>query len=193
MGNPMNTYTHNTHRNAAFTLIEILIVVVILGILAAVVIVQISGMRADAERSAFISSGQIFQEAAYRYFLDNGAFPPDRRSGRLPDGFGDYITSQSWERLTPIDGLWDMEADSYGLTPRPWASTSRAAPATGRMTPTCRRSTPLSTMATLPPAYSASWPVGGTTLSSRNEIARPTASTRSHSATRSCCSRWSCR
>lgn len=116
MGNPMNTYTHNTHRNAAFTLIEILIVVVILGILAAVVIVQISGMRADAERSAFISSGQIFQEAAYRYFLDNGAFPPDRRSGRLPDGFGDYITSQSWERLTPIDGLWDMEADSYGLT-----------------------------------------------------------------------------
>jgi len=112
----MNTYTHNRHRNAAFTLIEILIVVVILGILAAVVIVQISGMRADAERSAFISSAQIFQEAAYRFYLDNGAYPRDRRSGRLPDGFGDHVTSQSWERRTPIDGLWDMEADSYGLT-----------------------------------------------------------------------------
>ncbi len=102
-------------RNAAFTLIEVLIVVLILGILAAVVIVQITGMRTDAERAAFISSGQIFQEAAYRYFLDNNDFPEDRRSGRLPDGFGDYVTSQSWERRTPIDGLWDMESDSYGF------------------------------------------------------------------------------
>jgi len=59
-----------------------LIVVLILGILAALVLVQISGMRADAERAAFISSGQIFQEAASRYFLDNGAFPRDRRSGK---------------------------------------------------------------------------------------------------------------
>ena len=112
----MNTHTKNTNRIAAFTLIEILIVVLILGVLASVVIVQISGMRTEAERSAFISSGQIFQEAAYRYYIDNKAFPPDVRSGRLPDGFGDYITSRSWESRTPIDGLWDMEANSYGLT-----------------------------------------------------------------------------
>ena len=91
-----------------FTLIEILIVVVILGILAGVVMAQINGLHEDAERAAFISSGQIFQEAAYRYYLDNGSFPEGRRSGRLPDGFGDYVTSQSWERATPIGGLWDM-------------------------------------------------------------------------------------
>ena len=115
----MNTYTHNMRRHASargFTLIELLIVVLILGILAAVVIVQFAGMREEADRAAFISSGHIFQEAAYRYFLDNGEFPEDRRSGRLPDGFGDYITSQMWEQRTPIDGLWDMEADTYGVT-----------------------------------------------------------------------------
>ena len=99
-----------------FTLIEILIVVVILGILASVVMAQISGLHEDAEQAAFISSGQIFQEAAYRFYLDTGAYPEKRASGKLPDGFGYYITSQQWVGGTPIGGLWDMAADQYGFT-----------------------------------------------------------------------------
>ena len=98
-----------------FTLIEILIVVVILGILASVVMAQINGLHEDAERAAFISSGQIFQEAAYRFFLDTGSYPEKRPSGKLPDGFGYYVTSQQWEGGTPIGGLWQMAAGQYGL------------------------------------------------------------------------------
>ncbi len=112
----MNTHTQKHETATGFTLIEILIVVVILGILAAVVMVKITGLREDAERAAFISSGQIFQKAAYRYYLDNGSYPEEQGSGKLPDGFGYYVTSQSWESGTPIGGLWDMAADSYGFT-----------------------------------------------------------------------------
>ena len=143
----MNTDQQHNATAAGFTLIEILIVVVILGILAAVVIVQFTGLRDDAERAAFISSGQIFQEAAYRYCLDNGSFPEGRRSGRLPDGFGDYVTSQSWERATPIGGLWDMASDSYGLVSSLGVHFKNGT-GPGRMTRTCSRSMPVSTTGT---------------------------------------------
>jgi len=112
----MNTHTQQHKRATGFTLIELLIVVVILGILASVVIGQVNGISDNAQRAAFISSGQIFQEAAYRYYLDNGSYPENRGSGKLPDGFGYYITSQQWKKGTPIGGLWDMSFDQYGLT-----------------------------------------------------------------------------
>ena len=112
----MNTHTREHATATGFTLIELLLVVVILGILAGVVIGQVNAISEDAQRSAFISSGQIFQEAAYRYYLDNGSYPENRASGKLPDGFGYYITSQQWESGTPIGGLWDMSFDQYGVT-----------------------------------------------------------------------------
>ena len=101
---------------AGFTLLEILIVVVILGILAAIVIVQVVDAREDAERTAFMTCGRIFAEAAARYHLDNGVYPEDSGSGTLPDGFGDYITSNQWEGGTPIGGVWDSENNSFGIT-----------------------------------------------------------------------------
>ena len=74
----------------AFTLIEILIVVVILGVLAAIVIPQFTDVTGESQRTAFVNSAQIFVAAAKRYELDYGEYP-DAGHGKLPDGFGDYI------------------------------------------------------------------------------------------------------
>ncbi len=98
-----------------FTLIEILIVVVILGVLAAIVIPQFTDASEDAQRQAFITSGLTFAKAAVRFQLDTGAYPEDSGSGTLPAGFGDYITYNQWVGGTPIGGVWDSENNSFGI------------------------------------------------------------------------------
>lgn len=110
-----STYNNSNMRTRGFTLIEILIVVVILGILAGTVIMQVRGAREDAERVAFISSGRIFAEAAARYHLKNGNFPNDTMPGELPDGFSEYINYNKWLAPTPIGGQWDAELNEDGL------------------------------------------------------------------------------
>jgi len=99
----------------AFTLIEILVVVVILGLLAAIVIPQFSDFTGDTQRAAFVSSARIFVAAAKRYELDYGEYPAAKH-GELPDGFGDYIQSNKWESLTPIGGDWEAKLNTGGVT-----------------------------------------------------------------------------
>ena len=111
-----NTPTTRFARDRGFTLIELLIVMVIMGVLASLVIAQFRDSKDDAARTAFVSSGRTFIEAAQRYQLDNGDFPEDSASGSLPAGFGDYVQSNYWEGGTPIGGVWDSEKDSFGIT-----------------------------------------------------------------------------
>lgn len=99
----------------AFTLLEILIVVVILGVLASLVIPQFTGTTGDAQRTAFLNSGRIFSAAAKRYELDYGVYPASK-AGQLPDGFGDYIQSNRWLAATPLGGKWEARVNKAGVT-----------------------------------------------------------------------------
>jgi len=99
----------------AFTLIEILVVVVILGLLAAIVIPQFSDFTGETKRAAFVSSARIFVAAAKRYELDYGEYP-EAGHGELPDGFGEYIQSNNWEGATPIGGEWEARLNTGGVT-----------------------------------------------------------------------------
>ncbi len=101
---------------AGFTLIEILIVVVILGILAAIVIPQIAGMSEEARRSSFAASVKKFAEAVERFRIENGTYPEDASSGVIPAGFDEYILQSNYERPTPLGGVWDTELNSMGVT-----------------------------------------------------------------------------
>jgi len=113
----MNTQHYNSNATRhGFTLMEVLIVVMILGVLAAIVITQFAGATDDAQRTAFIANGRIFREQAKHFQLDNGVYPEDASSGSLPDGFGYYVQQNKWEGGTPIGGVWDAERDSFGLT-----------------------------------------------------------------------------
>ena len=74
------------HANApgAFTLVEILIVVVILGILAAIVVPQFANATQDSARAAFVSELRVFTDAAEYYAVREGAYIPDGGSGQCP-------------------------------------------------------------------------------------------------------------
>jgi len=98
-----------------FTLIEILIVVVILGVLAAIVLPQFVGVTGDVERATFVADVRIFANCARRYMLDTGGYLEDSASGVCPAGFEPYMQEAKWEEITPIGGLWDAELDSFGI------------------------------------------------------------------------------
>ncbi len=65
-----------------FTLVELMVVVVIIGILAAVAIPQFAGIIDNSKLKADIATGKTIKDAIDRYYVDNGAYP-----------FGTTITS----------------------------------------------------------------------------------------------------
>ena len=94
-----------------FTLVEILIVVVILGILAAIVIPSFANATEDSRKTAFAQELRIFRDAILLYEVDHGEMPPDGGSGTVPSGLETYVNVPQWQNGTPIGGVWDNETD----------------------------------------------------------------------------------
>ena len=66
---------HASRGNAGFTFIEIMVVVAILAILAALVVPRIMGRTDDAKRTAAKVQIRNLEGALQLYKLDNGVFP----------------------------------------------------------------------------------------------------------------------
>ncbi|MGB0767534.1 MAG: type II secretion system protein [Phycisphaeraceae bacterium] len=98
-------------RRTGFTLMEILIVVVILGILAAIVIPSFASATEDTRKNAFVQDLRQFESGILRYEIDNGEYPPDGGSGSVPLGLESYVDVGKWTDGTPIGGVWDNETD----------------------------------------------------------------------------------
>lgn len=97
-----------------FTLVEILIVVAILGILAALVIPGYVGAMDETARGAFIADLKTFGDAAALYYARTGEYLEDADPGVLPTGFDEYIDEERWTNGTPIGGAWDVEQYDAG-------------------------------------------------------------------------------
>ena len=84
-----------THRNAGFTLIEVLLVVAILGMLAGVVVVSFRGRDKSARIAATRTSISAISLALDLYEVDNGTLPPTlqglMQSAGEPNWNGPYI------------------------------------------------------------------------------------------------------
>jgi len=78
-------------RSRAFTLVEILIVVVILGILSAVVVPQFTGATNDAQRTATLDQLVKLREAIDLYHVRNNAHYPNIVAGTGPAAWGELI------------------------------------------------------------------------------------------------------
>jgi prepilin-type N-terminal cleavage/methylation domain-containing protein len=99
-----------------FTLVEILIVIVILGILAAVVVPAFSGVTDEARKGAFIRDLKTYADAIEIYTARTGYFVGDSSSGQFPPELEGYLDAAEWERGTPIGGEWDVELMEQGIT-----------------------------------------------------------------------------
>ncbi|HMO25035.1 MAG TPA: type II secretion system protein [Tepidisphaeraceae bacterium] len=98
-----------------FTLVEILIVVVILGVLATIVIAQVAVSTDDTRATTFTSQLKTFLTAEAVYRERTGEYLEDASSGVIPEGFESYIDRDKWENGTPIGGVWDAQADEDGI------------------------------------------------------------------------------
>ncbi len=68
------------NKRAGFTLIEVLLVVIIIGILAAVVVPKFAGRGKEAQINACKTSIANISTAINLYEVDNGSFPPTLQS-----------------------------------------------------------------------------------------------------------------
>lgn len=64
-----------TRRNSAFTIVELLIVIVVIGILAAITIVAYNGVQTRAENTKTINAVGAYARALQSYAAINGAYP----------------------------------------------------------------------------------------------------------------------
>ncbi len=99
-----------------FTLVEILIVVVILGILASMVVPQFASAADEARRGAFCEAMRRMTQAVEVYYVRTGDFPADGASGVVPSGMGAYFRAADYQAPTPIGGVWDTERNELGIT-----------------------------------------------------------------------------
>lgn len=62
-------------KNSGFTIVELLIVIVVIGILAAIVIVAYTGITANANRSAIVSEMKQWEKLFSLYKVQYGSYP----------------------------------------------------------------------------------------------------------------------
>lgn len=82
-------------QTRGFTIVELLIVIVVIGILAAITIVAFSGVQARARDTARVSKIEAIADAIELYRIDNGQYPPIQ-DGQGVEGTGCGSATDNW-------------------------------------------------------------------------------------------------
>ena len=108
----------------AFTLVEILIVVIILGILAGIVIPQFGSFTEDANTSRLTSDLRMIRGQISQFYFDHGYYPGDNSAGK--DG-SSYDAAQFITDLTgATNGIGGEQCGPYmdSFPVNPFANTN---------------------------------------------------------------------
>ncbi len=116
----------------AFTLIELMVVVVIIGILAAIAIPRYRDITLKANAAAIVADTRVIVHAAQLYLADNGHYPQDGWWGEVPPDLAPYLPEDfSFSRAPELDvmysldnAMYPVEMGSYARSVGMWVSVS---------------------------------------------------------------------
>jgi type IV pilus assembly protein PilA len=98
-----------------FTLVEIMIVVAIIGLLAAIALPMFAKARQRSQRRRFINDIQKAADAFLLYSFENASYPPDRFPGQIPPGMETYLPKMDFTAPTVLGGRWDWDNGQFGF------------------------------------------------------------------------------
>lgn len=97
-------------RSSAFTIIEVIVVVVVLGILAAVAVPRFLGAQQDTAVAAAAEDLKAIELALDMYHATNAAYPPDvNRTKPVPQLDPYFKIPNPFAKPCPIGGVYDWE------------------------------------------------------------------------------------
>lgn len=99
-----------SHANPrGFTLVEIMVVVVIIGLLAALAIPAFQRNQRSAQNTRAINDFRIFVQAFEIYNTQTGSWPADSGGGVVPTGMSGDFKVDTWSANTTIGGRWNWD------------------------------------------------------------------------------------
>jgi type IV pilus assembly protein PilA len=98
-------------HDSAFTLVEIMIVVVIIGLLAAMAIPAFQRSRLNSQAARIANDFRQFEAAFQRYNLENGGWPAAAGAGVVPTGMSQYLPA-AYTAVSPIGGNYSWSGTS---------------------------------------------------------------------------------
>jgi type IV pilus assembly protein PilA len=107
----------SSRLRAGFTLVEIMIVVVIIGLLATLALPAFSRVRQASHHARFISDLRTFTQAFESYMTQNGAWPPNAGTGIVPAGMSaaDFKISAWTTAQNSVGGRWNWDFNNSGV------------------------------------------------------------------------------
>jgi prepilin-type N-terminal cleavage/methylation domain-containing protein len=106
----------NIRSAPGFTLVEIMIAVVIIGLLAMVAVPAIARTQRASQNNRFISDLRVFAQAFESSAMENGNWPPNAGDGVIPTGMTGSFRRATWINRTSVGGRWNWDFNNSGVT-----------------------------------------------------------------------------
>ena len=97
-----------------FTLVELMIVVVVIGVLASLAIPAFEKIRRSSYASRIMNDFRTFRTAFETHALETGSWAPDGSGNDLPATVRPYLQNTAWFESPALGGYWDWEYNRLG-------------------------------------------------------------------------------